>query len=191
MKSKKLMGLLLAGSILVGATGAGSYAYFTDAVKTDANLTIAMGNLDIEIEEAAADEQWWVRGETESWDEDFAPTDSYANVRPGDTFERTVKVINAGSLKAKLDVAIADMAGIEVAPGVTFGQVFDFTSSASGEVVLEKGEELDVQLVLTVKTDLGNDLNANNGSEDLHEINIDELLADTQFITITANQVNK
>ncbi|MGL5378481.1 SipW-dependent-type signal peptide-containing protein, partial [Clostridium sp.] len=118
MKSKKLMGLLLAGALLVGATGAGSYAYFTDAVSTDANLTVAMGNLDIEIEEPAADEQWWVKAPTESWDEDFAPTDWYSNVRPGDQFTRTVKVTNAGSLAAKLDVAIADIAATEVAPGV-------------------------------------------------------------------------
>lgn len=194
MKSKKLMGLLLAGTIMVGATAYGSYAYFTDSVATKANLTISMGNLDIALDELPADEQWWVKEGSETDEEvgGWNPNNYFSNVRPGDVFTRTIPVVNEGSLTAKCSIALAE--GInEVAlgnTGLTFGDVFEIVATGTGDVEIAKGETANVSLELKVKEDLGNDLNANNGSTKLYKFNLNQLLKETGFVTVEATQTN-
>lgn len=197
MKSKKLMGLLLAGTIFVGATAYGTKAWFTDSVTTDANITINMGNLDIALDELPEDEQWWVKegSETDEEEGDFNPTDYFSNVRPGDVFTRTIPVVNEGSLAAKVNIELADLSTVVVGQGVGgvdlyFGDVFELVTDGTGDVVIEKEGKANVNLVLKVKEDLGNIANANNGSEDIVSFNLNEAL-ETEFVTVTANQINK
>lgn len=202
MKSKKIMGLLLAGTIFVGATAYGSNAWFTDTATTDANISITMGNLDIELDELPEDEQWWIKeGTTTETDEENGDyefengTDYFSNVRPGDTFTRTIPVVNEGTLKAKVNVALADLSTVVVGQDVNgndllFDQVFELVTKGSGETVIERSETLNVELALKVKEDLGNIANANNGSEDIISFDLNEAL-NTEFVVITANQDNK
>ena len=202
MKSKKIMGLLLAGAIFVGATAYGSNAWFTDEVTTDANISISMGNLDIELDELPEDEQWWVKeGTTTETDEETGDiefengTDSFSNVRPGDKFTRTIPVQNVGSLKAKVNIALADLSTLVVGQDVDgapllFDQVFELVTEGTGETVIEKEGTANVKLELQVKEDLGNIANMSNGSEAIVEVNLNEAL-NTEFVVITANQINK
>jgi len=201
MKSKKIMGLLLAGAIFVGATAYGSNAWFTDTETTDANINITMGNLDIALDELPEDEQWWVKEGTETDEEngdyDFENgTDYFSNVRPGDVFTRTIPVVNEGTLRAKVNVALAENISTTVVGQDTegndllFDQVFELVTTGTGVTSIERGETIDVNLELKVKEDLGNIANASNGSEAVVSFNLNDAL-NTEFVVVTANQANK
>lgn len=201
MKNKKIMGLLLAGSIFVGAAAYGSNAWFTDTETTDANINITMGNLDIALDELPEDEQWWVKAGTETDEEngdyDFENgTDYFSNVRPGDLFTRTIPVVNEGTLRAKVNVALAENISTTVVGQDTegndllFDQVFELVTTGTGVTSIERGETIDVNLELKVKEDLGNIANASNGSEAIVSFNLNDAL-NTEFVVVTANQANK
>lgn len=200
MKSKKLMGLFLAAAVATGAAAIGSQAWFTDSVTTDANLTVSMGVLDIELEELEEDEQWWVKVGTETDEENgdvVYPngTDYFSNVRPGDTFTRTIPVRNEGTLTAKVDIALADLSTVVVGQDVKgnnllFNDVFELVTEGTGIVEIERGELQEVNLELQIKEDLGNIANANNGSKDMILFDLNQAL-NTEFVVVTANQLNK
>lgn len=201
MKSKKIMGLLLAGAIFVGATAYGSNAWFTDEVKTEANISITMGNLDIELDELPEDEQWWVKeGTTTETDEEHGDidyengTDTFTNVRPGDKFTRTIPVANVGSLKAKVNIALADLSEVVVGQGtdgkdLLFDQVFELVTDGTGITEIGKEQVANIELELKVREDLGNIANINNDADGMVSFDLDGVL-DTEFVVITANQIN-
>lgn len=209
MKSKKLMGLFLAAAVATGVLGAGTFGGFTDSATTEANITINMGNLDIQVDELPEDEQWWVKvgSETDEEEGGFNPTDYFSNVRPGDTFTRTIPVENVGTLAAKTTLEVADLSGTVVGTdkngnSVYFDQVFEFTAELKGEeltrgvlteVVIERATLAEINLVLTVREDMDNEFNiANDDNTDLIDMitfDLNEALG-TEFIKINATQVN-
>ena len=57
---KKLLGMLLAGTLMVGAVG--SYAWFSDKAEVDSGIKLTMGTLDVDVKEIS--DGWNIVDET-------------------------------------------------------------------------------------------------------------------------------
>lgn len=206
MKAKKLTGLLLAGALFAGVAATGTYSFFSDKIESPANLTIAMGNLSIADVGGEDGLLWEVQTnaddadlDTESYEkEHFNPGDSFANVRPGDVFVRTVQLENTGSLKQRVNVKFND-AILNTIVGTTadgtqvrFSDVFDLAMPEDSTFILEPGKDTDevkeFEIRFAIKTSMDNTFNAKE--DGLHEWDLNELLNNASFVTVTADQVN-
>ncbi|MGL5243978.1 MAG: SipW-dependent-type signal peptide-containing protein [Sarcina sp.] len=184
MNKKKLAGLLLASTLLVGAT-AGSFAYFTDQKTVTTKVGIVLGNIEVEVTDA----DWVVTTQGNAKMDDVGYT---VDVRPGEVFTRNILVENFGSLNSTITIGLVDgLAETEIGQKedgnvITFADVFDLQVEGLGDHnVLVNGDAIDVTLTLTVKPDLGNEFE--NVEFDLAYI----LGEDAPFITISAEQAHK
>lgn len=209
---KKLLGMLLAGSLMVGAVG--SYAWFTDRASVNGDIRLTMGTLDVKVD---ADDKEWTVVDPESEILDKTPGKKFVNVRPGDSFKRELVVSNNGTLEQIVKVKInPDLLNHEIAPGVTVDDAFNLTFTTdespfsvgqteesfkldSVETSVENGiggytSSRKVILKLEVDTALGNELNA-EGTEYVHKINLNNIKdADGNripLVVIDAQQVNQ
>lgn len=57
---EKLLGMLLAGTLMVGAVG--SYAWFSDKAEVDSGIKLTMGTLDVDVKEIS--DGWNIVDET-------------------------------------------------------------------------------------------------------------------------------
>ncbi|MDZ5254304.1 TasA family protein [Clostridium sp. LIBA-8841] len=122
---KKVIGMLLAGTLMVGAVG--SYAWFTDQAKVNGDIKLTMGTLDVKVIDS--ERGWTVEDETsEILNKDNR--NSFKNVRPGDTFARDFLVQNVGTLKQNVTVEInPELLNLELKDGITFDDVFNVSFS--------------------------------------------------------------
>lgn len=98
---KKLLGTLLAGTLMVGAVG--SYAWFSDKAEVDSGIKLTMGTLDVDVKEIS--DGWDIVDET-SEIINKKSTKHFKNVRPGDSFQREFVIANSGTLKQKVSVKL-------------------------------------------------------------------------------------
>ncbi len=98
---KKLLGMLLAGTLMVGAVG--SYAWFSDRAEVDSGIKLTMGTLDVDVKEIS--DGWDIVDET-SEIINKKSTKHFKNVRPGDSFQREFVIANSGTLKQKVSVKL-------------------------------------------------------------------------------------
>ncbi|EOU2055883.1 TasA family protein [Clostridium perfringens] len=98
---KKLLGMLLAGTLMVGAVG--SYAWFSDKAEVDSGIKLTMGTLDVDVKEIS--DGWEIVDET-SEIINKKSTKHFKNVRPGDSFQREFVIANSGTLKQKVSVKL-------------------------------------------------------------------------------------
>lgn len=98
---KKLLGMLLAGTLIVGAVG--SYAWFSDKAEVDSGIKLTMGTLDVDVKEIS--DGWDIVDET-SEIINKKSTKHFKNVRPGDSFQREFVIANSGTLKQKVSVKL-------------------------------------------------------------------------------------
>ena len=98
---KKLLGMLLAGTLMVGAVG--SYAWFSDKAEVDSGIKLTMGTLDVDVKEIS--DVWNIVDET-SEIINKKSTKHFKNVRPGDSFQREFVIANSGTLKQKVSVKL-------------------------------------------------------------------------------------
>ncbi|MGU8280011.1 TasA family protein [Clostridium perfringens] len=98
---KKLLGMLLAGTLMVGAVG--SYAWFSDKAEVDLGIKLTMGTLDVDVKEIS--DGWNIVDET-SEIINKKSTKHFKNVRPGDSFQREFVIANSGTLKQKVSVKL-------------------------------------------------------------------------------------
>lgn len=98
---KKLLGMLLAGTLMVGAVG--SYAWFSDRAEVDSGIKLTMGTLDVDVKEHT--DGWQIVDETSEIINKNA-TKHFKNVRPGDSFQREFVISNSGTLKQKVSVKL-------------------------------------------------------------------------------------
>ena len=121
---KKLLGMLLAGTLMVGAVG--SYAWFSDRATVNGDIKLTMGTLDVKIIDA--ERGWKVGDDTEIVNKENKK--SFKNVRPGDTFEREFLVQNVGTLKQRVTVKLNPaLLNLELKDGITFDDVFNLSFS--------------------------------------------------------------
>ena len=124
---KKLLGMLLAGTLMVGAVG--SYAWFSDKAEVDSGIKLTMGTLDVEVKEHS--DGWVIMDETSEIINKNS-TKHFKNVRPGDIFQREFYINNTGTLKQNVtvklnpDIAKKVVATIE-GQAVTFDELFNLT----------------------------------------------------------------
>ena len=98
---KKLLGMLLAGTLMVGAVV--SYAWFSDKAEVDSGIKLTMGTLDVDVKEIS--DGWNIVDET-SEIINKKSTKHFKNVRPGDSFQREFVIANSGTLKQKVSVKL-------------------------------------------------------------------------------------
>ena len=98
---KKLLGMLLAGTLMVGAVG--SYAWFSDKAEVDSGIKLTMGTLDVDVKEIS--DGWDIVDET-SEIINKKSTKHFKNVRPGDSFQREFVIANSGTLKQKVSAKL-------------------------------------------------------------------------------------
>lgn len=98
---KKVVGMLLAGTLMVGAVG--SYAWFSDKAEVDSGIKLTMGTLDVDVKEIS--DGWNIVDET-SEIINKKSTKHFKNVRPGDSFQREFVIANSGTLKQKVSVKL-------------------------------------------------------------------------------------
>ena len=98
---KKLLGMLLAGTLMVGAVG--SYAWFSDKAEVDSGIKLTMGTLDVDVKEIS--DGWDIVDET-SEIINKKSTKHFKNVRPGDSFQREFVIANSGTLKQTVSVKL-------------------------------------------------------------------------------------
>ncbi|MPQ44397.1 SipW-dependent-type signal peptide-containing protein [Clostridium tarantellae] len=184
MNKKKLAGLLLAGTLLVGAT-AGSFAYFTDKAEVTTKVGIVLGDIDVEVTDA----DWVIATHGNAKMDEVGYT---VDVRPGEVFTRDILVENFGSLDSTITIDLVEGLGEtkvgekEDGTPVTFDEVFTLQAEGLGDHTVDvNGDPINVELTLTVNPDLGNDFE--NAEFDLAYI----LGEDTPFITITGEQAHK
>lgn len=212
---KKVLGMLLAGTLMIGAVG--SYAWFTDQAKVNADVKLTMGTLDVKVIDA--NRGWTVDDETsEILNKDNKK--AFKNVRPGDTFSRDFIVQNVGTLKqnvtVKLNPALLDYE-IKEGTGITVDDVFNLAfetelspfaegnkkatfelDSVETSVKNEIGGFTDSKKVnVTLEVDpeaMGNEFNA-LGNEYSEVINLNNLVDEDgnkiPLIIVDAQQVNK
>lgn len=106
---KKLLGMLLAGTLMVGAVG--SYAWFSDKAEVDSGIKLTMGTLDVDVKEIS--DGWNIVDET-SEIINKKSTKHFKNVRPGDSFQREFVIANSGTLKQKVSVKLNPEVAIKV-----------------------------------------------------------------------------
>lgn len=209
---KKVVGMLLAGALMVGAVG--SYAWFTDRATVNGDIKLTMGTLDVKVE---YNEREWTVVDPESEILDKAPGRDFVNVRPGDSFKRELIVSNNGTLEQNVTVQInPELLQHEIKPGVTIDDMFNltFTTEASPyslgqtedsfkldsvETSVENGaggytSSRKVILNLEVDPTTGNELNA-NGTEYKNVVNLNNI-KDAEgnkipLIVIDAQQINQ
>lgn len=140
---KKVIGMLLAGTLMVGAVG--SYAWFTDQAKVNGDIKLTMGTLDVKVIDS--ERGWTVEDETsEILNKDNRT--AFKNVRPGDTFARDFLVQNVGTLKQNVTVKInPDLLKLELKDGITFDDVFNLSFSTElSPLALENEGEVTFEL---------------------------------------------
>lgn len=151
---KKVIGMLLAGTLMVGAVG--SYAWFTDQAKVNGDIKLTMGTLDVKVIDS--ERGWTVEDETsEILNKDNRT--AFKNVRPGDTFARDFLIQNVGTLKQNVTVKInPDLLNLELKDGITFDQVFNVSfSTGLSPLALENEGEVTFELD-SVETSVENEI---------------------------------
>lgn len=169
-KKKKQLPLLLLALLFITAAAYGTRAYFSDDASQEADIKLTLGNLDIENDES----EWVYNGEGNSALDftvgaEIDNTSDIINVQPGDSFTRTFKFVNNGSLvqNVTLSHTLIEAAPytLSVADPIVKNSIGEVVVSESGNYVLSAGDTLNVQVTLAVPTSvLGkfNDTDSNN-----------------------------
>ncbi|WP_300261029.1 TasA family protein [Clostridium sp.] len=174
---KKLLGVLLASTLIVGAVG--SYAWFSDNSEVNSDIKLTMGTLDVKVTEDG--DGWKIVDKTSEIINKDA-TKHFKNVRPGDSFQRNFYISNTGTLKQNVTVklnpevankVVAKYNGKKIKFNELFNLTFDLDASPLSE---EKGSEVKFMLdsVYTEEEGINPSTSAKNMTVNL-EINKDAM----------------
>lgn len=201
MKKNKTVAYMLAATLLVGGTFAGTKAWFSDRVTTDNGIQITMGTLDLELKENGSSEE----GKNEGWklvrDENVIESyfdlgtkkesderskngdvkKEHVNIRPGDYFEREFTVKNTGSLDQIVKIDSQLVHGV-------YNHYFELTIEEGKDTLLTTNEfRLGANDEKTIKLKLQPHEEALDNTQQGKSFNFEELFSD---ITLTGRQVN-
>lgn len=194
-KNKKQLPLLLLALLFITAAAYGTRAYFTDDASQEADIKLTLGNLDIENVES----KWVYKGEGNTTlgysDGTKIPNaEDIKNVQPGDSFKRTFKFINNGSLNQKVTV-VSDILAKEATAENPF--VVNVDPIITGNTtVLEKGQTINFDVTITVPGTTAGEYDVDgsyNVSNLVQTNNPDKYSLDylAEIITVTAVQTNR
>lgn len=175
MKKNKTIAYMLAATLLVGGTFAGTKAWFTDKVDAKNDLVITTGTLDVEFVNDWC-EQWGVA--SKGTEAERVGNNVYENVKPGDGFTKGVVIKNSGTLATKLSVEGGQVKdGKEDKP---FTIEYTGLDALNGQI-LNPGDTAYFTIDGTFNHDLDNTYQNTT-------ISLNEYLED---ITINADQINR
>ena len=102
MKKNKTVAYIMAAALLIGGAGLGTKALFSDSATANGNdLKITMGNLHIK----ASESDWKVTSGDGTEVKQGDASNKFTNVKPGDSFEKTVILDNEGSLDQMVTIS--------------------------------------------------------------------------------------
>ncbi|MEG1285055.1 MAG: hypothetical protein RSD22_04905 [Romboutsia sp.] len=167
MKKNKTIAYMLAATLLVGGTFAGTKALFTDKVDIANKLVITTGIVDIEIKE---DTEWFKNGDKLSKD--------FSTLVPGDVLTREVKVANNSNTECEIDVVdykgSLDDKGYEVLRNAVDDGFIALSDQGPGEIEkLKNGQSTTLKFEVRVGSG-NNDIDNNYQNK---ELNLSNFLA--------------
>lgn len=211
MKKSKTVAYMLAATLLVGGTFAGTKALFTDNIDNVGELKISTGDVDIKVLDSS---KWTIdrngvelkegsniegdigeEGFAPSHDtnkQDVAPETPFANnLKPGDILTKKVTIKNIGTLNAKLTL---DDTGVEG----KLGELKDFIKPGKTAIVdknnngiLEPGEEAEFTLTLTAEQDSVHNTSSTGEVKDNNDTQEDAIVDLTNAWILNATQTIK
>ncbi|WP_373471093.1 TasA family protein [Carnobacterium alterfunditum] len=165
---RKKLPLLLGALLIISVAAYGTRAYFSDSAEQQANIALELGNVNI----SASEGQNWKYtpltsggnldtgnakntklGATLETDNSIIDATTISKVRPGDSFVRTFKFKNDGSLDVKIDLESNIPSG--VSPFVV--DIKDLNSTE----ILPAGSTKEYIVSITVPLTVGNEFNDN------------------------------
>ena len=100
MKKNKTIAYMLAATLLVGGTFAGTKAWFTAKETVDTSFNITTGSIDMEIKDGG-----WAAQTPEGEKTEMIVRPGHGiNFKPGDSLEKRVTITNIGELAQKLEI---------------------------------------------------------------------------------------
>lgn len=93
--------ILLLALLFIGMATYGTYAYFTDSTSVDGNIKLETGT--VKFDELNPT-NWEYQGDVNKKIDKKSAEHDFANVQPGDTFVKEVKVKYVGSLDGTVEV---------------------------------------------------------------------------------------
>lgn len=133
MKKKKIAGLALAATLLVGGTFAGTKALFTDKVDPVGELSISTGDVDIEV---LGNPEWKLErnGEEGRVISPGGEITKFDNLKRGDILTKTVEIYNNGTLKALVELKENKEITSKLPEGI------EYTAKLNGEQITDEKE---------------------------------------------------
>lgn len=115
---KKIMAILLVSVVVAGVGTYGTYAYFQEEKIVSDNVNISMGEFEVATYWSSSEGTLkdWTLTNSATEAEKVGSGLSFINVKPGDSFERDIYIVNRGSLDANVTASlVADLGeGINV-----------------------------------------------------------------------------
>lgn len=202
MKKNKTIAYMLAATLLVGGTFVGTKAWFSDQVTTDNGITITMGTLDLELKETEGNNingekvKGWtlVRGELDNESttgrtaRNGEVDNTFAEIRPGDYFEREFTVTNTGSLDQLVEVK-----GGHIEDTTIYDNLFTLTidkgneADKNDEIITEGEFRLNAGESRTIKLELKPNAERLTNTYQGMKFDFRELI---DGITLTGRQIN-
>lgn len=188
---KKFYPLIVGLVLLVSVAAYGTRAFFTDSTKEDAGIELQLGNIDIESKAGN-----WIYNSTGQQDnqlkdendkvligKEFSASESFTNVKPGDSFSKTFTFKNTSSLKSVFSFEETVSAAVKKPFDVNY-TVEDKYKTAH---VLNGEESVDVTMIINIPTDTDvNKFNSGNEKDFLANSNIMDLMS--KSITVKLEQ---
>lgn len=171
MKKNKTIAYMLAATLLVGGTFAGTKALFESKVTAQTDLVITTGSL--KLEDVTNTELGYDRWIPKKVDAEIGGNgNNFTNVKPGTGFKRHIILKNTGSLTQDIEVSGGELKENEVFEGtVKFEVVSELTGKTTTFTSLEElskthlypNDKLHVYYDVDVK-DINNDYQSNTYS---------------------------
>ena len=185
---KKLLGMLLAGTLMVGAVG--SYAWFSDKAEVDSGIKLTMGTLDVDVKEIS--DGWNIVDET-SEIINKKSTKHFKNVRPGDSFQREFVIANSSSPNSNFFNLKFELGELELPMKINENETFEFELD-SLYTEAEDSDKVTSAADLKVTLEVDKDAMDNRFNHDGNKfVEIFDFLKDKSvpLVLVEAEQVNK
>lgn len=163
MKKNKTIAYMLATTLLVGGTFAGTKAWFSETGTVENGLIVKMGSFDLDIienmdEVGKEGPEGWVHyrnGKPEEIKTD-KNGNKFTNIKPGDQFIRTITFKNNGTLNQRVFLDTSKFEG-KVPSGFIYNKnMGGFPGGVQGSTYkdIRPGEEATIKLSIQVSKDM-------------------------------------
>lgn len=205
-KIKKYYPLIVGLVLLISVAAYGTRAYFSDSTSQEAGIKLQLGNIEIEGKSGN-----WIYNSNEDYDDqlkdengvllsgkEFRSTETFTNVKPGDSFTKTFTFTNLSTLKStfqfseNIDDIVTGPYHVEFAVISAKDQYGNDVASTQGlenqqnSYILKGKEQATVSMTLTVDDDSA--VNEYNSGSDVFNNNNNELDLMDNSITVELEQ---